>query len=185
MKKKYLSTIRFNRFNLSAVKIRTRILALFLILITAAIAIVTGVTYTVGKDNLENMISNQLNNSVRSIANQISLLNSAYSSKEFSRKLNYVLTSELSSYKRAGYDTDIYLLHADGTFVDITNTNRKTDKKANLPDNLLKSAIKEKRGSMKIKLDGNDVTVAFGYILEKDWVYAVSVKKSFISQTTI
>jgi methyl-accepting chemotaxis protein len=178
MRIKLLSTIRFNRFNLKNVKIGTRILALFLFIITAAIAIVTGVTYTIGKDNLENMITNQLDNSVRSIVNQISLLTSAYSSREFSGKLNYVLTSELASYKQAGYDTEIYLLKSDGMMVDRIDVNKDTNKKSDLSDDLLKRALKEKKGIMEIKQNGKEITVAFGYILEKDWIYAVAIKKA-------
>lgn len=166
------------KFDIKSIKIRTRILGLFLLIITTAIAIVAGVTYTIGKSNLENMISNQLDNSVHSIVNQVSLLTSAYSSKEFSGKLNYVLTSETASYKQAGYDADIYLLKSDGTIVDRTDVSKETGKKSNLPDSLIKLAIKEKKGTTEVKLDGKEVSIAFGYILEKDWVYVVAVKKA-------
>lgn len=170
--------IKFSFKAFKDLKIRTRILGMFLVIITAAIAIATGVTYSVGKSNLENMISNQLNNSVHAIVEQISLLTSAYSSKEFSGKLNYVLTSEMANFKQSGFETEIYLLNSDGTVVDRSNVNAETDKKSNLPDSFIKLAIKQKKGSTEMKLDGKDVTIAYSYVLAKDWIYAVAVTKS-------
>lgn len=161
-----------------SVNIRTRILGLFLVIITAAITITTGITYSIGKSNLENMISNQLNNSVHSLASQISLLTSAYSSKEFSGKLKYVLASDSASYTQSGFDSQFYLLKSDGTIVDRDNINKETNEKSDLPDSFVKLAIKQKNGTADLKLNGKQVTVAYGYVVEKDWIYAVAVTKS-------
>ncbi len=178
IKIKEMRKIGIKSFNLKNIRIRTRILGLFLVIITAAITIATGVTYTIGKSNLESMTSNQLDNSVHALVNQVSLLANAYSSKEFSGKLNYVLTSETANYKQAGYDAQLYLLKSDGTVVDRANVNAETNKKSNLPDSFVKLALKNKKGNMGMKLEGKDVTVAYGYILEKDWIYAVAVTKA-------
>lgn len=175
---KIVSTIVGLRKKYKSVKIRTRILGLFLVIVTAAITIATGITYSIGKSNLENLISSQLDNSVHSLVNQISLLTSAYSSKEFSGKLNYVLTSDASSYKQAGFDAQIYLLKSDGTIVDRNNVNKETDKKSDLSDNIIKMALKQKKGTTETKINGKEVTIAYGYVMEKDWIYAVAVTKS-------
>lgn len=175
---KIINLIAFFTKKYKSIKIRTRILALFLIIITAAISITTGITYSIGKSNLEHLISSQLDNSVHSLVRQISLLTSAYSSKEFSGKLKYILTEDASSYKQAGFDAQIYLLKSDGTIVDRDNVNKETNEKSDLSDSIIDQMLKQKKGTVGADLKDQSVTIAYGYVMEKDWIYAVAVTKA-------
>lgn len=167
-------------------KIRTRILGLFLIIISISILIVASLTYFIGKNAVENMVNNQLNNSVRSVIDQINLLSGAYTSKEFSGKLSYVLTGEQNSFNTAGLTADIYLINSSGMEVNRSDVNSDTGKKTNLPDSFIQQALKSKKGIVQLKINGDLKSVSYGYIIEKDWIYAVAVSKSsymkFISQ---
>lgn len=175
---KIINLIALSTKKYKSIKIRTRILALFLIIITAAISITTGITYSIGKSNLEHLISSQLDNSVHSLVRQISLLTSAYSSKEFSGKLKYILAEDASSYKQAGFDAQIFLLKSDGTIVDRDNVNKETDEKSDLSDGIINQMLKQKKGTLGTGLKGQNVTIAYGYVVEKDWIYAVAVTKA-------
>lgn len=159
------------------VKIQVRIIGLFLMIVTAAITIAAGITYSMGKSSLEVMMQNQLNNSVRSVIDQISLLTGAYNSKQFSDKLSYVLTAEQAGFTEAGLDARIYLSASSGFEVDRSNINAESREKSGLPQELIQKALKDKKGYETLELDGKQYSLSYGYLLEKDWVYAVAVSK--------
>ena len=168
---------RLNNVN-NRITIRARILVLFLAIIIAVIGIVAGTTYYIGKSNLEKITKAQLNNSVRFVANQITLLSGAYSAREFSDKLGYVLANEQASFNGSGLDAVIYLYKPTGEAIDITNVNAPTDKKTNLPQSFINEAVKNKNGNMDVIIDGVPQSVSYGYIIEKDWFYTVTVTKA-------
>lgn len=160
------------------VSIRLRILGLFITIIIAVIGIVAGTTYNIGKNSVESITKNQLNNSVRFVQNQITLLSGAYTSREFLDKLSYVLAKEQASFNEAGLDAVIYLYKPTGEAIDLKNANAQTQNKVNLPEAFINEALKNKTGSTDINLDGELKTVSYGYIIEKDWIYTVAVTKS-------
>lgn len=171
------SLLRLNKFT-QKLGIRARILSLFLAIITFAVITVASTTYYIGKNNLENMIYAQTDNSVRFVIDQITLLTGAYNSKQFSSKLAYVLVSEQVSFRSAGFDAKIYLLNSDGYEININDVNEVTEKKPDLPDSFVKSLLLSKKGKAAVKIKGELNAVSYGYIIEKDWIYVVSVTKS-------
>lgn len=158
--------------------IRTRILSLFMAIITITALIISGSTYYIGKSSLERVTATQMNNSVRFVIDQISLLTGAYNSKQFSDKLKYVLTSEQAGFNSAGLDTKIYLINSDGKEVNIDNIYDENVKKPDLPDELIQKAVKGKKGNIDLKINGKPNSVTYGYIIEKDWIYIITVTKS-------
>lgn len=159
------------------IKIRTRIIVLFLFIVTAAVILAAGVTYNMGKSNLEVLTRNQLNNSARFVIDQISLLSGAYNSKQFSDKLGYVLAAEGASFTESGLNAKIYLVNSSGFEVDRANVNAESAIETDLPSDFVEKALKDKRGSDYIDIGGKEYCISFGYILEKDWIYAVAVSK--------
>lgn len=160
------------------VTIRIRILGLIITIIISVIAIVAGTTYTIGKSSLQSTTKNQLNNSIRFVQNQITLLSGAYTSREFSDKLGYVIAKEQASFIEEGLDAVIYLYKPTGEVVDLKNVNAETQEKVNLPKEFTEEAVKNKTGSLDLTIDGVQKTVSYGYILEKDWIYTVAVTKA-------
>ncbi len=163
--------------------IRIRILALFLVIITGALAVVAGTTYYMGKNNLESITRNQLSNSVRTVIDQISLLSGAYTSRQFSDKLGYVLAGEQASFNAAGYEAKIYLVNSSGFEIDRSNVNADATTRSNLPDAFISEALKNKKGNASLTIGGKATIVSYGYILEKDWIYAVAVTESSYLKT--
>ncbi len=159
------------------VKIRVRIIGLFLLIVTAAITLAAGVTYSMGKSNLETMTKNQLNNSVRAVIDQVSLLSGAYNSKQFSDKLGYVLTAEQASFVEAGLDAKIYLVDSSGFEVNRSNVNAESSEKSDLPQEFISQALKKQKGNQYLDFRKRQYCISFGYLLEKDWIYAVAVSK--------
>ena len=168
---------RINKIG-NKVSIRARILGLFIAIILSVIGIVAGTTYNIGKNSVESMTKSQLNNSVRFVQNQITLLSGAYTSKEFSDKLGYVISQEQASFNEAGLDAVIYVYKPTGQVIDLKNVNAETENKVNLPKTFIDEALKNKTGSMDLTLDGVQKTAAYGYIIEKDWIYTVVVSKA-------
>lgn len=160
------------------ISIRMRILGLFITIIILAIGIVAGTTYYIGKNSLESITKNQLNNSVRFVENEITLLSGAYTSREFSDKLGYVLTKEQASFNETGLDALVYLYKPTGEAVDLKNVNAESGNKVALPKAFIDEAVKNKTGNTDLILDGKLKTVSYGYILEKDWIYTVAVTKT-------
>ena len=175
MKNKVLNTVITRIRNLN---LRARILSLFVASITLSVLVAAGSTYTIGKNSVESMVKGQLGNSVRFVVDQISLLSGAYTSKEFSNKLNYVLTSEKNGFKEMKIDARIYLVDSSGLEINLSGANGAAAKKSDLPDSFIKEALKSKKGLEEIKINNKAISIAYGYILEKDWIYAVAVTKA-------
>ena len=163
---------------LGNMKIRTRILGIFLAIITFAIFVVAITTSVIGQKSLETMMKNQLNNSVRFVGDQINLLTGAYTSKQFSQKLGYVLTEEQASFKQARLDARIYLINSAGMEIDRSDVNKEPVQKPDLPDAIIARAFKERNGSFDFNAGSGAKTVSFGYIADRDWLYAIVVSKS-------
>ncbi len=163
---------------IKGLKLRSRILGLFIATITLSVLVVAGSTYTIGKNSVENLVEGQLSNSVRFVIDQISLLSGAYTSKQFSDKLNYVLSSEKAGFTEMKINADIYLVDSSGYEISRSNINEQGTKKSNLPESFITDALKSKKGIKEIKINKDAKSVAYGYILEKDWIYAVAVSKS-------
>lgn len=175
---KFIANVLSYKTLIRKLSIRARILSLFLTIITLAVFVVASTTFIIGKSNLENIIANQMNNSIRFVIDQISLLSGAYNSKQFSGKLGYVLASEQASFNSAGLKARIYMLNSSGYEVNVENVNEESTKESGLPDEFIKEVLKKKKGESDIKIDGELKSVSFGYIIEKDWVYIVAVTKS-------
>lgn len=163
--------------------IRARILGVFLIIISLSIFIVAGSTYYIGRDSLEKTMEHQLNNSVRFVMNQVTLLSGAYNSREFSNELNHVLTSENASFNQEGIKAQIYLINSSGFEINRMNVNEETNKKTDLPEDFIKKVIKQKNGTLTAKINNTDKLASFGYVIEKDWFYIVAVPKSSYMKT--
>lgn len=163
---------------LGNMKIRTRILGIFLVIIVFGISVVAVTTALIGQKTLETMVKNQLNNSVRFVTDQISLLTDAYTSKQFSQKLGYVLAGEQASFKQAHMDAHIYLIDSKGMEIDRADVNKEPIAKSDLPDGIIAKAIKDKGGSFDFAAGSGAKTVSFGYIADRGWLYAVAVSKS-------
>lgn len=160
------------------ISIRSRILGLFIVLIFLSIIIVASTTYYIGQKNIQHTTETGLNNSVRSVLNQISLLSGAYTSRQFSDKLSYTLTDEQAAFTQAGLDAKIYLVNSSGFEINRANVYAETTQESKLPDNFIKEVLLKKNGNNELVIDGITQSVAYGYILEKDWIYAVAVSKS-------
>ncbi len=162
----------------NGMKINTRILGLFLIVIAMAISLVAGATYLISKSTTEDMVKSQINNSVRTVIAQIDLLSSAYTYKEFSGKLQYLLASEQASFREADLKVQIYLINNQGYEVNRSDINAVTSQKSNLPQNLIAQMKMIKKSCTDTSIDGKSFTVSYGNLLNKDWIYAVAVEKS-------
>ncbi|MDP4093841.1 MAG: methyl-accepting chemotaxis protein [Bacillota bacterium] len=158
--------------------IRWRILGIFLIIITVSVAAVSGITYTAGKRNIEKVMQSQLSNSVRFVKNQVSLLYNAYNSKEFPVELNHVLISEKASFQQTGITPLLSIIDSSDHEADSQSTIEATASKINFPDNLISQILKNKNGNTEIKANGQVLSVSYGYIVEKDWIYIIAVPKS-------
>lgn len=173
----------FAKGKINNLSIRTRILGIFLIIITLSVFIVAATTYYIGEKSLEKTITAQLNGSVRSVIDQISLLTGAYNSRQFSSELNHVLISEKVGFNQADLSAKIYLINSSGNEINTSNVQEDTGKKTDLPDTLIKKAFNAKNGCLDIRVNGEERLIAFGYIIEKDWIYMVSVPKSSFLRT--
>lgn len=158
-------------------KIRTRILGIFLVIIIFAISVVAVTTAVIGRKSLETMIKNQLDNSVRFVTDQINLLTGAYTSKQFSQKLGYILAEEQASFKQARLDARIYLINSDGMEIDRSDVNKEPVEKSGLPDEVTTRAFKDRNGSFDFNAGTGAKTVSFGYIADRGWLYAIVVSK--------
>lgn len=158
-------------------KIRTRIIGIFLVIIIFAISVVAITTSLIGQKSLETMTKNELDNSVRFVSDQINLLTGAYTSRQFSQKLGYVLAEEQASFKQAHLDADIYLINSEGFGIDHSDVSKVLDKKSDLPDAIIARAFKERKGNFDFNTGFNEKTISFGYIADRDWLYAVVVSK--------
>jgi methyl-accepting chemotaxis protein len=159
-------------------KLQSRIMLLFAAIIIVSILITAVSTYSIGKSTLDNIIDGQLDNSVRFVIDQISLLSGAYTSKEFSGKLDYILASEKSGLNKLKLDASIYLTDSSGYEIDRNDINKQSTKKSKLPESIVKQALKSRSGRTVTEINGISQSVSYGYIIEKDWVYAVAVPAS-------
>lgn len=160
------------------INIRIRILSLFGIILTISLAAVAGSTYILGKGSIENLVKSQLDNSVRFVSNQITLLNGAYSSKQFPGKLNYVLAQEKASFKEVGLNASIFILNPTGYEIKRSDTSLQPGNKSVIPDDIVQTMLKGRKGNFDILINGKPSTVAYGYIMERDWLYVALVEKS-------
>ena len=61
--------------------------------------------------------------------------------------------------------------------MDRQNVNAESQKKSGLSQELIERALKNKQGTEDLDIEGKKYSISFGYILEKDWVYAVAISK--------
>jgi len=163
---------------LKNLKLQSRIMILFATIIIVSILITAVSTYTIGKSTLDGIIDGQLDNSVRFVIDQISLLSGAYTSKEFSGKLDYILASEKAGLNKLKLNANIYLVDSAGYEINQSDVNKKGTKKSALPESIVKAALKTRSGRTVAEINGISQSVSYGYIIEKDWVYAVAVPRS-------
>ncbi|HEX2944431.1 MAG TPA: methyl-accepting chemotaxis protein [Clostridia bacterium] len=164
--------------HLKNLKLQSRIMILFATLIIVSILITAVSTYSIGKGTLDDIIDGQLDNSVRFVIDQISLLSGAYTSKEFSGKLDYILASEKAGLNKLKLNASIYLVDSAGYEINRSDVNKKSTSKSALPESIVKEALKSRSGRTVAVINGISQSVSYGYIVEKDWVYAVAVPTS-------
>lgn len=166
------------REKIQGLSIRSRILGMFLIIILVAITAVSAINYTAGRNNIEKIMRNQLDNSVRFVTDKISLLNGAYTSKEFSGELKHVIISEKASFSQSGLEPEIYIIDSNTHQVSLDNINSPSSQKTVLPESFTQNILKIKYGNLEVNIKNKTHLTSFGYVVEKDWYYIIAVPKS-------
>lgn len=163
--------------NFKNLKISSRIILLFTLLILVSTAIVGMSTYTISRNYIKQTINSDLNSSTQTITNEISLLEGAYSSADLAFKLQYIIQNQKNDYFKRGYKPDIYIFSRDGKCIDWQDGTLNPTNGTLIPKTTINEIFKHKQGLKDIKLKGQDVSISYRYILEKDWMYAIAVNK--------
>jgi hypothetical protein len=99
--------------------IRGKILALLIILLAVSTTIVGWTAYYNSEKSIRHIVEQELINSVQQVVQQINLILAIYTSNELAGKMNYVLTSEKSSFKQQGYNVKTFLLDEKGECINL------------------------------------------------------------------
>ncbi|SNX52773.1 methyl-accepting chemotaxis protein [Thermoanaerobacterium sp. RBIITD] len=162
---------------ISNLKIKTKVLLLFSILILISITIVGYTTYTITKNYIVNDIEHSLLSSTKIMINQISLLVGAYNSREFGSKLQYVVESEKADYDIRGLEPQIYIFDKQFYSIKWQDGSLAKEKNNKIDNSLIAKMFTRNNGLIHTKLNNKNVLISYKYIIEKDWLYVIIVSE--------
>ncbi|HHV74085.1 MAG TPA: methyl-accepting chemotaxis protein [Thermoanaerobacterium sp.] len=166
------------KLSISGLRIRTKMILLFSILVLISITIVGFTTYTITKNYIVNDIQNSLLSSTKTMINQISLLEGAYNSSEFGAKLQYVIESEKASYNTRGLKPQIYMFDRQFDSIRWQDGSLKREESNVISRSQIAEMFKKNNGLVHTKLNNNDVLISYRYVIEKDWLYVIVVSEN-------
>lgn len=166
------------KLSISGLRIRTKMILLFSILVLISITIVGFTTYTITKNYIVNDIQNSLSSSTKTMINQISLLEGAYNSSEFGAKLQYVIESEKASYITRGLKPQIYIFDRQLNSIRWQDGSLEKEENNVISKSQIAEMFKKNNGLIHTKLSNNDVLISYRYIIEKDWLYVIIVSEN-------
>ncbi|MDI3310519.1 MAG: methyl-accepting chemotaxis protein [Thermoanaerobacterium sp.] len=166
------------KLSIYSLRIRTKMILLFSILVLISITIVGFTTYTITKNYIVNDIQNSLSSSTKTMINQISLLEGAYNSSEFGAKLQYVIESEKADYDIRGLKPQIYIFDRQFDSIRWQDGSLKKEESNVISKSEITEMFKKNNGLIHTKLSNNAVLISYRYIIEKDWLYVIIVSEN-------
>ncbi|WP_434564289.1 methyl-accepting chemotaxis protein [Thermoanaerobacterium thermosaccharolyticum] len=166
------------KISISNLRIKTKMILLFSVLVLISITIVGCTTYTITKNYIVNDIEHSLSSSTKTMINQISLLEGAYNSSEFGSKLQYVVESEKADYDIRGLKPQIFIFDRQFNSIRWQDGSLKKKKSNIIDKSEIIKMFKNKNGLIHTKLNNDSVLISYRYIIEKDWLYVIIVSEN-------
>jgi len=109
------------------VSMKYRLLALFALLITAAVGCLGIITYNAGKESIRGIMQERMTSSVKNAGENIALMANTYDSRQLLNYVRLYMTKEKDSFEQRGigagllvYDSNGQLLVSEGERVSFT-----------------------------------------------------------------
>lgn len=153
-------------FNL---KFQTQIMIMFTTLVILVVLLLGGTTYFTLKNNMERLITDNLNVSVKNVGDRIELFTSTVDSRELKNKAGYLMSQELSYFSNKGIGAELRLIDGEGGSV--IELGEKTEQSDFIPQPAIEEIIKKKSGTLFFKNERNKYNVAYVNIPGKNWIY--------------
>jgi len=153
-------------FNL---KFQTQIMVMFTMLVIFVVLFLGCITYFILKSNLEKLITDNLNASVKNVGEKIELFTSTVDSRELKNKAGYLMTRELSYFSDNGIGAELRLIDGEGN--NVIALGEKAEQNSFIPQLAMEEIIKKKSGSLYFENEREKYNAAYVNIPGKNWIY--------------
>ncbi|MDF9408879.1 MAG: Methyl-accepting chemotaxis protein McpB [Pelotomaculum sp. PtaB.Bin013] len=153
-------------FNL---KFQTQIMIMFTTLVILVVILLGGTTYFTLKSNMERLITDNLNLSVKNVGDKIELFTSTVDSRELRNKAGYLMTQELAYFSNKGIGAELRLIDGDGR--NVIELGEKTGQSDFIPQPAIEEIIKKKSGTLFFENGRSKYNAAYVNIPGKNWIY--------------
>ncbi|OPX85216.1 MAG: Methyl-accepting chemotaxis protein McpB [Pelotomaculum sp. PtaB.Bin104] len=150
-------------------KFQTQIMIMFTTLVVLVVLLLGGTTYFTLKSNMERLITDNLNVSVKNVGDRIELFTSTVDSRELKNKAGYLMTQELSYFSNKGIGAELRLLDGEGG--NVIELGEKTGQSDFIPQPAIEEIIKKKSGALFFENAREKYNAAFVNIPGKNWIY--------------
>lgn len=148
-------------------------------------AVVLATTLTVGLTSsrltahaLTELVGQQLATATKVLQEKLTIIVATQNSKEFNRQLNYIMASQQNDYLKRDLKIEQVMLNLEGkTEIYRGSRGKEPEQAPDLPAETLIKLISTREGLDNIELDGEQWTIAYSYIPEKKWIYAICLKQ--------
>lgn len=153
-------------------------------------AVVLLATLTVGltssrfiANTLSELIGYQLSTAAKVLQEKLTIIVATQNSREFNRQLNYILTLQQNDYLKRNLKIEQVMLNLQGKVEVYRGSSGKEVANATpIPDDTLQTIINSRTGVTAFKYRGDMWTLAYNYIPEKKWIYAIYLKQEDFMQ---
>lgn len=159
-------------FNL---KFQTQIMIMFTTLVVLVVLLLGGTTYFILKNNMERLITDNLNLSVKNVGDKIELFTSTIDSRELKNKVGYLMTQELSYFSNKEIGAELRLIDGEGGKV--IELGEKTEQSDFIPQPAIEEIIKKKSGTLFFENEREKYNAAYINIPGKNWIYISSISE--------
>ncbi|OPY58363.1 MAG: Methyl-accepting chemotaxis protein McpB [Pelotomaculum sp. PtaU1.Bin035] len=150
-------------------KFQTQIMVMFTMLIIFVVLLLGGTTYFILKSNLERLIIDNLNASVKNVGEKIELFTSTVDSREIKNKSSYLMTKEMSYFSNNRFGAELRLIDGEGS--NVIALGDKAEQTDFIPQPAMEEIVKNKSGTLYFNNGLKKYTAAYTNVSGKNWIY--------------
>jgi len=157
-------------------RFQTQIMIMFTNLVILVVLLLGGTTYFILKSNMERLITDNLNISVKNVGGKIELFTSTVDSRELKNKAGYLMTQELAYFSDKGIGAELRLIDGEGR--NVIQLGEKADKSEFIPQLAIEEIVKKKSGTLYFENEREKYNAAYVNIPGKNWIYITCISEN-------